>query len=339
MPFRLAPPPVRRESGCTSSTSVSNRGAQHDVVVKKCDEGARRGPVPYRYIHSVTESSSPDRSDESRQRRASSFGAVAEDYDRYRLGPIGKVADWILGDVSGRVVDVGAGTGAMARLLVGRAREVVAVEPDERMRAVLAANVPGVTLLAGHGEEIPLDDASVDAVVVSSAWHWMDPVATTAEIARVLHPGGVLGVVWSGLDWPASGFAEVRRLMRSIRDQSEEGATEAGGRAGAGGGAGAGAAGGAEGRRPEEQRHRLVLPPGAPFAPPERTDIRWTRSLNAEQLLGMLGTFSGVITLPEEQRQAVMAQAAGHLAERDGLRDDATIELPFRARCWRTRRD
>ena len=91
------------------------------------------------------------------------------------------------------VVDLGAGTGALTRLLVGRADEVVAVEPDDRMRAVLTEAVPGSRAVAGRGEAIPLPDASVDAVVASSSWHWMDPVPTLLEVGRVLVPGGVAG--------------------------------------------------------------------------------------------------------------------------------------------------
>ena len=164
----------------------------------------------------------------TRQERASSFGAVAEDYDRYRLGPVAAVADWLLQGIDGRVVDLGAGTGAMSRLLVDRVRQLVSVEPDPRMRAVLAANVPGATVLPGRGEHIPVDDGSTDAVVVSSAWHWMDPGPTSVEIARVLHPGGVLGVVWSGLDWQASGLGQVRKLMGWRRSQAATGQAEAG---------------------------------------------------------------------------------------------------------------
>ena len=90
----------------------------------------------------------------------------------------------------GAAVDLGAGTGALTRLLVGRADEVVAVEPDDRMRAVLAEAVPGARAVAGRGEAIPLPDDSADAVLASSSWHWMETVPTLREIARVLVPGG-----------------------------------------------------------------------------------------------------------------------------------------------------
>ena len=111
-------------------------------------------------------------------------------------------------------VDLGAGTGALTRLLVGRADEVVAVEPDDRMRAVLAESVPGVRAVAGRGESIPLPDASADAVMASSSWHWMDTVPTLLEVGRVLVPGGTLAAVWSGPDPDSGLIAQARALLQ-----------------------------------------------------------------------------------------------------------------------------
>ena len=108
--------------------------------------------------------------------------------------------DWIVPAHVGRVVDLGAGTGALTRLLVAKADEVVAVEPDDRMRSVLAEEVPGVRAVDGRGESMPLPDHCADAVLASSSWHWMDPVPTLREVGRVLVPGGTLGVLWSGPD-------------------------------------------------------------------------------------------------------------------------------------------
>ncbi|HEV2309752.1 MAG TPA: methyltransferase domain-containing protein, partial [Acidimicrobiia bacterium] len=135
--------------------------------------------------------------------RARSFGSIAEDYERWRPGVDPAVAEWFVPEPIGRAIDVGAGTGKLSRLLLERAAEVVCVEPDDRMRAVLARQVPEATVLDGAGERIPVDDGSADAVLVSSAWHWMDHAAAAAEVARVLRPGGTLGVVWSGIDWTA----------------------------------------------------------------------------------------------------------------------------------------
>ena len=121
--------------------------------------------------------------------------------------------EWVLPERVGTVVDLGAGTGALTRLLVGRADQVVAVEPDDRMRAVLAEAVPGARAVAGRGEAIPLPDGSVDAVLASSSWHWMDTVPTLREIARVLVPGGVVSAMWSGPDPDSGLIAQAQALL------------------------------------------------------------------------------------------------------------------------------
>ena len=87
------------------------------------------------------------------------------------------------------------------------------MEPDDRMRAVLTASVPGVRAVAGRGESIPLPDASADAVLASSSWHWMDPVPTLLEVGRVLVPGGTLAAVWSGPDPEAGLISQARALL------------------------------------------------------------------------------------------------------------------------------
>ena len=91
-----------------------------------------------------------------RETRRLSFGSVATDYDRYRPGPPPQALDWLIPPDAQAVLDLAAGTGAVTRELVGRAARIVAVEPDERMRAVLAARCPAAEVLAGRGEDIPL---------------------------------------------------------------------------------------------------------------------------------------------------------------------------------------
>src|ERR1700677_1419168 len=125
--------------------------------------------------------------------RATSFGQIADDYDRLRPGPPEEALDWLVPTDCVTAVDLAGGTGLFTRALRRRVTQVVAVEPDDRMRAVLAAKSPDVRAVAGRGEAIPLSEASADGVFVSSAWHWLDPDLAVPEIARVLRDGGRVG--------------------------------------------------------------------------------------------------------------------------------------------------
>ena len=122
-----------------------------------------------------------------------SFGNVAETYDRVRPPYSQRLLDLaqqeLQLDASARVLDLAAGTGRLTRELRRRFAAVIAVEPEERMRAVHGS------ALEGNAEAIPLEDASVDAVFVGEAFHWFDPEAAIPEIARVLRPRGGLAAV------------------------------------------------------------------------------------------------------------------------------------------------
>jgi SAM-dependent methyltransferase len=210
---------------------------------------------------------------------------------------------------------------------------VVAVEPDDRMRAVLTESVPGVRAVAGRGESIPLPDASADAVIASSSWHWMDPVPTLVEVGRVLVPGGTLATVWSGPD-PDSGLvAQARALL--------------GGDGLGGGDDDQGAAAIDDESKAElsaalNDRSALVqaleIPPGVPFDEPEQTVITWDVALDADELIGLLGTFSWVILMEDQARARLFETARRVLRDELGVSGDVTVDMPYRAEVWKARR-
>jgi SAM-dependent methyltransferase len=88
-----------------------------------------------------------------------------------------------------RVLDLAAGTGKLTRRLLELGTSVVAVEPVDGMRAQLRQAVPGVEVIDGTGEAIPLPDASVDVVTVAQAFHWNERDESTpwvAEMSRII---------------------------------------------------------------------------------------------------------------------------------------------------------
>jgi SAM-dependent methyltransferase len=95
------------------------------------------------------------------------------------------------------VVELGSGTGKFTRALASIGAARVAIEPAPGMRRVFAQRVPDVPVLDGTAEAIPLPDAFADAVVAAQAFHWFRPGPALREIARVLRPGGGLGLIWN----------------------------------------------------------------------------------------------------------------------------------------------
>jgi SAM-dependent methyltransferase len=130
-------------------------------------------------------------------RRELSFDGVADEYEQTRPTYPPALLDALPLDADAAVLDLGAGTGKLTRVLAERYRDVTAVEPLANMRAMLERVVPGVTALPGSAEEIPLGDESVEGVFAAQAFHWFDKPVALPEIARVLRSGGVFAIVWN----------------------------------------------------------------------------------------------------------------------------------------------
>jgi ubiquinone/menaquinone biosynthesis C-methylase UbiE len=122
------------------------------------------------------------------------------------------------------VVDVGSGTGVSAVIWAGRADRVVAVEPNEEMRAAAATRVRSAggtefELCDGRAADTGLPDRYADVVTCSQSLHWLDPDTTFPEVARILRPGGVFAAI--DCDWPPAIDWEVdaayERMDRSTR--------------------------------------------------------------------------------------------------------------------------
>ena len=111
------------------------------------------------------------------------------------------------------VLDLGAGTGKLTRALLDAGHRATAVEPLDEMRAILSSRLPAARSLAGSAEQLPLANASVDAVAVGSAFHWFDESAALAEIARLLRPPGVLALLGNAFDVSTPWVARVREIL------------------------------------------------------------------------------------------------------------------------------
>lgn len=130
------------------------------------------------------------------------FGAVAGCYAAARPDYPPRLytalADLAARGLDGAVVaDVGAGTGIAARQMRDRGARVIAIEPSEGMLAELARTSPGVRVVRGDGNALPLRDRCADFVTYAQAWHWTDPYRAVPEYRRVLRPGGSFAAWWN----------------------------------------------------------------------------------------------------------------------------------------------
>ncbi|MGH3782737.1 MAG: class I SAM-dependent methyltransferase [Pseudonocardiaceae bacterium] len=238
------------------------------------------------------------------QRRALSFGAQAELYDRVRPTYPPEVLPLLFADLSAepgryRVADVGSGTGKLATVLAAAGLDVVAVEPDPGMRAMLTARLPGVRVHAGRGEELPLPDGSVDAVVYGQAWHWVDDAAGAQEAARVLRPAGLLAMLWNYEDDTEDWVSELDRLVRSSRSQD------------------------------------LPYAPALPrFGAAQVRRLSWSREQDVAALPDYALSHSTVATLPAQQREAVLAAVRRLSTEHPDLRGLDRVTVAMHVECW-----
>ena len=182
------------------------------------------------------------------------------------------------------MLDLGAGTGRLTRELARRFATVVAVEPDDEMRALVAAG----TVLAGSAEAIPLEDASVDCVFAGEAFHWFDKAPALAEIARVLIAGGGLAIVWT--HWWETEPALPDDVIELLREPFERFA----------------------GQRPAPWEGTFD---DSPFEPLQEEEFEEELVVDAGRLLEMYSTTSSLAVLSEEERTALFDRVRPFLVE------------------------
>jgi SAM-dependent methyltransferase len=244
--------------------------------------------------------SGQERGAESGQQRSLSFASQAAAYERGRPSYPPEAIDWLLPRGARDVLDLGAGTGKLTTRLAERGLDVIAVDPLAEMLEVLTNSLPDIPALLGTAEQIPLPDNSVDAVLVAQAWHWFNPQRAISEVARVLRPGGGLGLVWNTRDERLGWVKDLGRII---------------------------------GHEDDPFSNPVALP--EPFANLQRHQVEWTNYLTPQALIDLVASRSYCITAPAEARTKTLDQVRQLLATHPALANATGLALPYVTVCIR----
>ncbi|MCX2932519.1 class I SAM-dependent methyltransferase [Mycobacterium sp. CVI_P3] len=237
---------------------------------------------------------------ESRRMRSLSFGSEAAAYERGRPSYPPEAIDWLLPPGARDVLDLGAGTGKLTTRLAERGLDVVAVDPLAEMLELLSSALPDTPALLGTAEQIPLPDNSVDAVLVAQAWHWFDPQQAVTEVARVLRPGGRLGLVWNTRDERLGWVKDLGSII---------------------------------GHEVDPFSNSVTLP--EPFADLARHHVEWTSYLTPQALIDLVASRSYCITQPAAVRTQTLEEVRELLATHPALANSTGLALPYITVCIR----
>lgn len=246
--------------------------------------------------------------------RALSFGSAADLYDQVRPGYPVEAVRWALEPAATgganrplRVIDLGAGTGILTRILLRLGHQVTPVEPDAGMRARLTEASGGLAALDGAAERIPVPDASVDAVLAAQSYHWFDRDRAHREAGRVVRPGGVFAVMWNVRDQRVPWTAAFSRII------------EGGGR-----------------DDPAGVDDRLVDPDFGPdFGPVTGHEVRHEVSYTRQSLFGLVHSRSYYLTAGPESRQRVDREVSDLLDNDPALAGRPEFTMPYRTVAYR----
>jgi SAM-dependent methyltransferase len=227
---------------------------------------------------------------------AAGFSRAADVYERARPSYPAEAVAWMAErcgvGAGSTVVDVGAGTGKLTRLLPATGARVIAVEPVAEMRAKLA----GLEALDGTAESIPLPDGSADVVTVAQAFHWFDHDRALPEIHRVLRPGGHLVLFWNNRDLDDPVQRAVEDLLAPMRGSvtSQLGGT-----------------------------WREPLARSLFFGEPEQRAFRYEQQFTTEDLCDRVSSTSFVAALSPDEREDILVRVRR-------LTEDVEEPFPFR---------
>jgi len=246
------------------------------------------------------------------RRLGAAFTQGSDRYDRLRPGYPDAAVDWLTEDLApaAPTADIGAGTGKLTAALVDRDLAVTAIDPSADMLTQLQLHLPTAAVRSGTGEATGLADSSVVLAVFGQSWHWVDPVAGTRELARIVAARGRVGWLWNFLDERVDWVADLVGIWHSIAGTESDAI-----------------------HRPPELPS-TDRPPA--FGPMESTIVAWTVPMTVGDLTDLVTTRSYYLAADEPVRRDVRERSAALLKARFG--GAHLVDLPYRTRCYRCTR-
>jgi SAM-dependent methyltransferase len=239
------------------------------------------------------------------------FERAAEAYEHGRPAfpaeAIAFLTDRLRLDHGTTLVELGAGTGKLTRLLVPTGARIVCIEPVAAMRAALTAAVPGVETIDALAEDLPLPDRSADAAVAAQAFHWFDAERAVAELTRALRDGAGLALVWNVRDEGAAWVRAMSDLIEPFRGDTP-------------------------GHR--AMRWREAFERTDSFTPLARTSFGYGHRTTPDGIVDRTLSISFIAALPADERAAVAEGMRRLLASDPDIKGRAEIVFPYRTDVW-----
>jgi ubiquinone/menaquinone biosynthesis C-methylase UbiE len=121
-------------------------------------------------------------------------------YSEVLLNSLLKIMDYAKNKNDFQIVEVGAGTGKLTKMLLEMGLNVIAVEPNNAMREegiIYTKEFDNIKWIKGSGEDTQVESNIADWVIMASSFHWTDPKKSLPEFSRVLKKDGYFTAIWN----------------------------------------------------------------------------------------------------------------------------------------------